>query len=159
MALIDMAQPYIYVESMQFIEETSQVEISFKVNGCIRVDEISVYVDDMQTQLATAKDGHVCNYLLNHGQIQTTYTTLVNPEEDIVIEAIVDQHMKESVHKNDVQPSEFINNPQSHFAKIRVEDNYSINHNGKFINASKRMQLDLTEKVDNIFRENTILTR
>ena len=76
-----------------------------------------------------------------------------------MIEAIVDQHMKNSVDSNKVQPSEFINDPQSHFAKIRVEDNYTINHNGKFINASKRLHVDLTDTVEKLFNENIVPTQ
>ena len=67
--------------------------------------------------------------------------------DNVILEAIVDQEMGESVNPEIVQPDEFINQPQSHFAKIRLEDNYEVEHNGKYINAGKRIQEDVTEIV------------
>ena len=105
MALIDMAKPYIFVESIQFQEDEEQVLITFRVNGCVIIDEVNVYIDGVKQILATASDNHSCNYMLENGQQQLVYRVLVDDYSEIQLEAIVDQHMGQSVNDDKVQPT------------------------------------------------------
>ena len=42
MALIDLTKPYIWVKSAKYLEKTDQVEVLFKINGCINITEVNV---------------------------------------------------------------------------------------------------------------------
>ena len=111
MALIDMAKPYIFVEKMEFNEDKEQVLIAFKVNGCVLIDEVNVHIDGVKQTLASKSDYHACNYMLENGQDQIIYEVLVDEDSEIQLEAIVDQHMGQSVNGKKVQPSQFVNDP------------------------------------------------
>ena len=50
-------------------------------------------------------------------------------------------------------PIGFANKPQAHLTRMRLEDNYEFEKNGKFIKANKRIQLDVTDLVVRAERE------
>ena len=154
MALIDLAKPYIWVVGITFFEENSTVEVTFKVNGCIQITEVSALLDGERKVLATSDDEHVCNYLNSRDRRQHIYSVIVDATQTLILEAIVDQEMGKSVQPEIVQPSELVGKPQTHFAKLRLEEEYHIEHNGHHINSSKRIQQDVTDRVKQIFNEN-----
>jgi hypothetical protein len=48
---------------------------------------------------------------------------------------MVDQHFGKSIRPDNVEPKEFVDDPQTHFARLRLGD-YNISHNGHFIKGS-----------------------
>ena len=56
--------------------------------------------------------------------------------------------MGKSENKNIVAPSKFINDPQTHFAKLRIKDEYEVELNGKYVSASKVLAFDATIYLD-----------
>ena len=64
-----------------------------------------------RTILVKEDDLNVCNYLIPHGRQQNTYRVFVKPTDTVILEAIVDQNMENSIRPDIVQPSELINKP------------------------------------------------
>ena len=64
--------------------------------------------------------------------------------------------MSKSDVPEDVLPSGFANNPQAHLTRMRLDDTYEIEKNGKFIKAQKKIQLDVSELVLRAEREGFI---
>ncbi len=52
------------------------------------------------------------------------------------IEAVVDKNFANSIIASDVQPSNLANNPQTHFAKLRLNKNYNYTHNGHYVSGA-----------------------
>ena len=52
--------------------------------------------------------------------------------------------MGQSVEDEKVSPKQYIDKPQSHFAKLRLEDEYEVEQNGKYVKGSKAIKLDAT---------------
>ena len=90
MALIDLARPYIVVDGITFYEENATVEVTFKVNGCIHITEVSAFLDGERKMLATEGDKHVCNYLNSKASKQHVYSILVDATQTVILEAVVD---------------------------------------------------------------------
>ena len=90
MALIDLAKPYIWVVGMTFYEESSTVEVTFKVNGCIQINQVSALLDEERKVLATSEDDHVCNYLNSGNRKQHIYSIIVDATQSLILEAVVD---------------------------------------------------------------------
>ena len=90
MALIDLAKPYIRVVGITFFEENSTVEVTFKVNGCIQINEVSALLDGERKILTTLDEEHVCNYLNSGDGKQHTYSIIVDATQTLILEAIVD---------------------------------------------------------------------
>ena len=65
-SMIDLTAPYIWLTRGTYIEVTNQVEVAFKVNGCIDITEVSVIVNGETAQLASATDevDIYCNHLV-----------------------------------------------------------------------------------------------
>ena len=55
--------------------------------------------------------------------------------------------MGKSVEKNRVAPAQFVDNPQSHFSKIRLEDDYHVEHNGKHIKTNRVITTDVSDRI------------
>lgn len=47
-----------------------------------------------------------------------------------------------------VEPASFIDDPQTHFVRMRTYDTYEILRNGKYINSSRIMQEDVTDLIE-----------
>lgn len=61
LAMIDMSKPYVVVDSIQRVGDTDSVEVLFRVNGCVNLDQVSLTINDQtQTILTNGK----CNQLL-----------------------------------------------------------------------------------------------
>ena len=56
-----------------------------------------------------------------------------------------------------VKPSGFENNPQTHFVKLRTEDNYYIQRNGRYINSTKIVFNNVTDLVEQAFESGDII--
>ena len=56
--------------------------------------------------------------------------------------------MGKSVEQSHVAPVQFVDDPQSHFSKIRLEEDYHVELNGKHIKASRLMTMDVTERLN-----------
>ena len=52
--------------------------------------------------------------------------------------------MAYSVDRKIVAPSLFINKPQTHFAKLRLEEDYHVELNGKHVKGTKHLNLDVS---------------
>ena len=90
MAMIDLTKPYIWVTRATYIKETDQVEVKFKINGCINITEASVITNGERTVIVTEDDNNVCNYLVPHGRKQNTYRVFVKTTDTVILEAMVD---------------------------------------------------------------------
>ena len=53
--------------------------------------------------------------------------------------------MSKSVDKNIVAPKTFVDDPQSHFSKLRLEEAYHVELNGKHIKGSREISIDVTQ--------------
>lgn len=48
LTMIDMSKPYYVVDSIKRIGTTNTVEVTFKVNGCVDLDEASVEIGNQE---------------------------------------------------------------------------------------------------------------
>ena len=55
--------------------------------------------------------------------------------------------MGKSVESNHVAPAQFVDDPQSHFSKIRLEEDYHVELNGKHIKSNRLMTMDVTDRL------------
>lgn len=53
--------------------------------------------------------------------------------------------MAKSQNSSIVAPKEFIDDPQTHFAQLRLKESYKVEQNGKFVQASRMITLDVTK--------------
>ena len=65
--------------------------------------------------------------------------------ESVVLHAVVDQEMAKSKNVSIVAPKEFINDQQAHFTNLRIQDSYAVEQSGKFVKATRRLALDITQ--------------
>jgi len=79
---------------------------------------------------------------MGRAEKQTTFTTVVNEADNVVFEAVVDQHFGHSVNPSNVSPSGFENNPQLHMSKLRTLESYRFEKNGKFASGGKFIRLN-----------------
>ena len=56
-----------------------------------------------------------------------------------------------------VKPTGFENDPQTHFVKLRTEDNYYIQRNGKYINSTKILFNNVTDLVEQAFENGDVI--
>ena len=56
-----------------------------------------------------------------------------NTTDTLQIEAVTDQSLQYSVHANRVQPAQLVNQPQTHWMKLRLEKEYSIENKGHYV--------------------------
>ena len=115
MAMIDLTKPYIWVTRATYIKETDQVEVKFKINGCINITEVSVVVNGGSSDaenylLANATDETYCNHLVPDHLEQTTFSVIVSQKDTVLLEAVVDQNMTYSHNDTLVKPEMYINN-------------------------------------------------
>ena len=45
MAMIDISKPYIWVVSTEYLPYSDQVQVSFRINGCVNVTEVSLLLN------------------------------------------------------------------------------------------------------------------
>lgn len=57
--------------------------------------------------------------------------------------------MQNSVKPSIVSPAKFLNQPQTHFARLRLNKDYEYEHNGHY--ATGGLQLDLTAAIEKVF--------
>ena len=64
MTMIDMAKPYIFVESVKKIkvEGKDHLQVEFKLNGCVNVTEVSYTINGTDTQVLSTQG--YCNHLV-----------------------------------------------------------------------------------------------
>ena len=86
MALIDMAKPYLSVARVEELEGGRR-EITFTVNGCAWINEVSYSINGQQKQVQ-ATTGN-CNHV-NEGQSQTEFQVTADPDDSLTLHAIVD---------------------------------------------------------------------
>ncbi len=72
------------------------------------------------------------------------YTLTVGKADRVVLRCVVDQQMSKSVQHDKVGPQEYIDKPQSHLALLRLEENYEVELNGKYVKGGKGVSLDIT---------------
>ena len=110
MAMIDLTKPYIWVTRATYIKETDQVEVKFKINGCINITEVSVAVNSSSNYiLANATDETYCNHLIPDQLEQTPFSVIVSSSDKVILEAVVDQNMTYSYNDTLVKPEIYIN--------------------------------------------------
>ena len=147
MALIDMTKPYIMVDRIFGIkiEGTDLLQIEFKLNGCVNITEVSYSLNGVKTTLNSTDT--YCNYLLPEDKTQTMFSLQVDPADVVVLYAIVDQEWCDSVDADNVAPEgdEFIDDPRTHFVRLRTTDEYDIEHEGKYIKSTRIIEKDVTE--------------
>jgi len=80
-----------------------------------------------------AKIGY-CNYDARYPQ--TLFKAKMVNGLNLRVEAVVDQNFGKSIIASDVQPANFQNNPQTHFAKLRLNKNYNFSHNGHYVSGA-----------------------
>ena len=68
MALIEMSKPFIKIEKIQKIANTNRLEMTFTLNGCINVTEVTIWVNTDNYEIA--EEGHegYCNWLVPQGK-------------------------------------------------------------------------------------------
>ena len=88
---------------------------------------------------------------------QTVFTFIAKRYDHVIINATVDQNMSLSNNTEIVKPSGFENNPQTHFVKLRTEDNYYIQRNGRYINSTKIVFNNVTDLVEQAFESGDII--
>lgn len=158
MALIDLTKPYIWVKSAKYLEKTDQVEVLFKINGCINITEVNVQVnDDIRYQLANTTDETYCNHLVPDNLAQTIFSVILSRRDRVILEAVVDQNMTLSNNSDLVKPEEFANDPQTHLVKLRTIENYEVWRNGKYINSTKIIRRDVTDLIEQAFLQDEVV--
>jgi len=75
-----------------------------------------------------------CNYDARNQQ--TIFKTKIENGLSLRVEAVVDKNFAKSIIASDVQPSTLANNPQTHFAKLRLNKNYNFTHNGHYVSGA-----------------------
>lgn len=111
MALIDMTKPYILIERIISIkvEGNDMLQIEFKLNGCIDVQEV-FFTRNGVKETIDSTDAY-CNYNLPAGQEQSIFKLTALPTDEVILQAVVDQEWCESIDEDKVGPSEFRNDP------------------------------------------------
>jgi len=112
------------------------------VNGCHTLNEASVIVNGNSQVLTKEGETNTCNYLMGRATQQTTFKTVVQSADNVVFEAMVDQHFGLSVNPSEVSPSGFVNDPQLHLSKLRTQESYRVEKNGKFVVGGKKIRLN-----------------
>ena len=79
---------------------------------------------------------------------QTIFSIIVARNDEVILEAIVDQNMTYSNNTDLVEPASYVDDPQTHFVRMRTYDTYEILRNGKYINSSRIMQEDVTDLIE-----------
>ena len=72
-----------------------------------------------------ATEGY-CNYLVPSDEAQSLFVVKVDQYDKLVLRAIVDQEWGTSEDVGKVGPSWAVNNPQTHFVRLRQSDTYHI---------------------------------
>ena len=136
--MIDMSKPYIYVKSIDKTKNKDELRIRFTINGCSEIDEVSWTRNGSKKIISM--QGY-CNHNVPDFQVQTTFEVYAYMSDTVELGAIVDQNMAKSVHDYLVAPQEFVDDPETHFAKLRLEDDYHVQLNGKHVRGSKNVSL------------------
>lgn len=152
LTMADLSKPYI-VHTMKKVTLDS-AEVTFKVNGCIDLDYAGAIINDYTTIQLESKG--FCNHLLTERDnstrlLQSEMKLTVNKGDRVILTASVDSAMQTSVNPANVQPVQFANKPQTHFARLRLEESYSYEHKGHFVNGGKMLKVDLTNEIADLF--------
>lgn len=160
--MIDMSKPYILVQKADLVqievdesasEDDPQFEIQmqFVVNGCVELVETSTYVEGLKVTNTTEA---FCNYLVPEDKEQTVfYLTVPKEATGVVLEAVVDQFMATSERPLIVSPSHLVDDPQTHFARLRLQEDYEFTHNGHSVKGSKFVRKDLTQFIEKVNKD------
>ena len=62
--------------------------------------------------------------------------------------------MGKSVEQSSVEPTQFVDDPQSHLSKIRLDEEYHVELNGKHIKANRLMTMDVTDRLKQFHKTN-----
>lgn len=158
LTMIDMSKPYIVVDSIQRVGTTDTVEVTFRVNGCVDINQASVQLDNSKSFLLV--DGY-CNQLLtsrpNKPQLtQSIIKFKAQKGQTVNISAKVDGKMQNSVDSKIVEPASLVNQPQTHFARLRLNNTYDYEHNRHY--ATGGLNLNLTDAISALFASSTSQT-
>ncbi|CDW79494.1 zinc carboxypeptidase family protein [Stylonychia lemnae] len=137
LAIIDLSKPYIDIVSYKELEN-NQVELIWKVNGCHTLNQARTIINGVKEEMIEAGASTTCNYLLGREQKQHEFKVIFNQADDLVLEAVTDQHFGKSINPSDVSPPGFADNPQLHLSKLRLQENYQIkSSHGKSLKGNK----------------------
>lgn len=146
MAMIDLTKPYILVDNIITIkiDDVEKLQIKFKLYGCINVTDVSYTLNG--TRYTLDSTNAYCNHLVPDDAEQTTFVVVASPFDLVILNAIVDQEWCESVEPSKVGPAEFVDDPRTHFVRLRMDSPYSIeNSQGKYIKSDRMLVYDVTE--------------
>ena len=149
MAMIDLTKPYIMVDNIITIkiDDVEKLQIKFKLYGCINVTDVSYTLNGTRYTLDST-DAY-CNHLVPSGAEQTTFIVVASPFDLVILNAVVDQEWCESVEADKVGPAEFVDDPRTHFVRLRMDNPYQISNgeedDKKHIKSDRMLVYDVTE--------------
>jgi len=56
--------------------------------------------------------------------------------------------MKHAVNETDVQPPKFAGQPQTHFSRLRLDEDYHVSYKGSHVKGSRVVKKDITQMLD-----------
>ena len=112
--------------------------------------EVSYQINDTATTVLTTTG--YCKYLVPEDKVQSTFTVKVTQYDKLKLFAIVDQEWGTSNTTTNVGPIWAVDQPQTHFVRMRQNDTYSISHEGNTITAAKKLEYDVSEYLPIAFR-------
>ena len=81
--------------------------------------------------------------------MQSVIKFTAKSNDTVVISASTDKAMKLSKNAKIVQPVKLVNQPQTHFARLRLDQNYKVEHKNHLVTG--RISIDLTKDIQRLF--------